>query len=171
MATVTYPGVYVDEASSGVRPLDIASTSTAAFVGLAEKGPTVATRITSWTEFRRLYGDFITDGKLAHSVLQFFNNGGAQCYIVRVTRGDAATASVTVANRANQRGVTFTAKNAGVWGNYLYLTIEDGSVDPGNEFRVTVRRQDDPLDIPPNFRDIPALEVFDDLSVDPHAAR
>ena len=66
MATVTYPGVYVDEASSGVRPLDIASTSTAAFVGLAEKGPTVATRITSWTEFRRLYGDFITDGKLAH---------------------------------------------------------------------------------------------------------
>lgn len=171
MATVTYPGVYVDEASSGVRPLDIASTSTAAFVGLAEKGPTAATRITSWTEFRRLYGDFITDGKLAHSVLQFFNNGGAQCYIVRVTRGDSATASVTVANRANQRGVIFSAKNAGVWGNYLYLTIEDGSVDPGNEFRVTVRRQDDPLDIPPNFRDIPALEVFDDLSVDPNAAR
>ena len=39
MPTLTYPGVYIQEISSGVRPIEVASTSTAAFVGLAEMGP------------------------------------------------------------------------------------------------------------------------------------
>ena len=52
MPSVTYPGVYVQEISSGVRPIEVASTSTAAFVGLTERGPDEATRVTSWTEFR-----------------------------------------------------------------------------------------------------------------------
>jgi len=53
MPTLTYPGVYVQEVSSGVRPIAIASTSTAAFVGLAEMGPDQALRVTNWTEFQR----------------------------------------------------------------------------------------------------------------------
>ena len=39
MAQVTYPGVYVEEVSSGVRPISAASTSVAAFIGIAERGP------------------------------------------------------------------------------------------------------------------------------------
>jgi phage tail sheath protein FI len=82
MPTLSYPGVYIEEISSGVRPLEAASTSTAAFVGLAESGPAEASRITNWTEFQRLYGSYISDGYLAHSVFQYFNNGGRQCYII-----------------------------------------------------------------------------------------
>jgi len=171
MPTLTYPGVYIEEISSGVRPLEVASTSTAAFVGLAEMGPDEATRVTSWTEFQRRYGSFIADAFLAHSVFQFFNNGGRQCYIVRVTRSDAAVASVTVNNRAATpvAGLTFSAKNKGDWGNSLFLQIEDGTLDPGNEFNVSVRRQSDPDVVPANFRDITPLEVFDNLSLDPAA--
>ncbi len=171
MPTLTYPGVYLQEISSGVRPIAAASTSTPAFVGLAQMGPTAATRVTSWTEFQRLFGSFITDGFLAHSVFQFFNNGGRQCYIVRVTRSDAVTATVTVNNRATApaNALTFSAKNAGAWGNSLLLQIDDGTLDPGNEFRVSVRRQDDPAVVPPNVRDITPLEVFDNLSMNPTA--
>ena len=63
------------------------------------------------------YGSYITDGYLAYSVFQFFNNGGRQCYIVRVTRSDAVTADVTVQNRAAAPvgGLTFSAKNQGAW--------------------------------------------------------
>jgi phage tail sheath protein FI len=164
--------VYVEEVSGGVRPLQIASTSTAAFVGLAQMGPDDAVlQVTSWTEFQRYYGTFITDGYLAHSVFQYFNNGGRQCYIVRVTRSDAAAASVTVQNRAAAPvdGLQISARSKGAWGNYLYLQIEDGSLNPGNEFRISVRRQDDPAVIPPNFQSIPPLEVFDNLSPDPTA--
>jgi phage tail sheath protein FI len=170
MPTLSYPGVYVQEISSGVRPISIASTSTAAFVGLAEMGPDVPVRVTNWTEFQRYYGGFITDGYLAHSVFQFFNNGGRQCYIVRVTRSDAAVASITVQNRASPAvaGLTFSAKNKGEWGNFLYLQIENSSIDGGNGFKISVRRQLDPAVIPTNFKDITPLEVFDNLSVDPN---
>lgn len=168
MPTLTYPGVYIEEISSGVRPIEAASTSTAAFVGLAEMGPDEATRVTSWTEFQRTYGSFISDSFLAHSVFQFFNNGGRQCYIVRVTHSDAAVANVTVNNRAGTPvgGLTFSAKNAGAWGNSLLLQIEDGSLDPGNEFKVSIRRQADPEVVPANVKDIAPLEVFDNLSID-----
>jgi uncharacterized protein len=172
VVAVTYPGVYVQEVSSGVRPLEAASTSTAAFVGLAEMGPdTGAPRIFNWTEFQRLFGGFMDDGYLAHSVFQFFNNGGRQCYVLRVTRSDAAVAATTVANRANPTvdGLTLQAKSKGAWGNSLYVQIDDGSLDPGNEFRLSVRRQDDPAVIPAAFADIPPLEVFDNLSMDPAA--
>jgi phage tail sheath protein FI len=172
MPTLSYPGVYIQEISSGVRPLQVASTSTAAFVGVAEMGPEkAATRVTSWTDFLRTFGSFFHDSYLAQSVFQFFNNGGRQCYIVRVTRSNAATADVTVNNRAGtaQPGIIFSAKNKGAWGNTLYLQIEDGTLDPGNEFRVSVRRQIDPLVVPTNFRDLTPLEVFDNLSLDPAA--
>lgn len=174
MATLSYPGVYVQEISSGVRPVEAASTSTAAFVGLAEMGPDdEARRITNWTEFQKYYGTFINDSKLAHSVFQFFNNGGRQCYIGRVTRSDATTASVTVQNRAStpvDNGLMFLAKNKGEWGNYLFLQIEDSTVDPGNEFKISVRRQEKVDVVPENFLDIAPLEVHDNLSMDENAA-
>jgi uncharacterized protein len=76
---------------------------------------------------------------------------------------------VTVQNRAAPpiAGLAFSAKNKGVWGNYLYLQIEDGSADPGNGFKISVRLQTDPAVVPPNFKDITPLEVFDNLSMDP----
>jgi phage tail sheath protein FI len=164
--------VYVQEVSGGVRPLDAASTSTAAFVGLAEMGPdTGATLITNWTEFQRLFGGFIDDGYLAHGVFQFFNNGGRQCYILRVTRSDAAVAATTVLNRAATAvdGLVLRAKSKGDWGNYLYVQISTSAADPGNQFRLAVRRQDDAAVVPVNFADLPALEVFDNLGMDPNA--
>jgi len=173
VVAVTYPGVYVQEVSSGVRPLDTASTSIAAFVGLAEMGPdTGAPRIFNWTGFQQQFGGFINDGYLAQSVFQFFNNGGSQCYILRITRSDATVAATTVLNRGGASavdGLTLRAKSKGGWGNSLYVQIDDGSLDPGNEFRLSVRRQDDPAVVPANFADLPPLEVFDNLSVDPNA--
>jgi hypothetical protein len=172
MTVLSYPGVYVKEVPSGVRPIAAASTSTPAFVGLAEMGPNdEAKRITSWTEFQRHYGTFIADGYLAESVFQFFNNGGQQCYIVRVTRSDAEKAEATVQNRTSTPvdGLRFSAKNKGAWGNYLYLQIEDGTVNPGNEFKISIRRQEEADVVPEDFLNIPPREVHDNLSMDPNA--
>jgi uncharacterized protein len=162
MANPTYPGVYVEEVASGVRPIQAVGTSTPAFVGQAEMGPDdEARKITSWTEFGRVYGSFIADGFLAESVFQFFNNGGQECYVVRVARDDAAAASVTVKNRnpAVAEGLSFTAKTKGAWGNQMALAIEDGSLDPGNELALRVGRDSGGA----------PLEVHDNLSMDPTA--
>ena len=174
MAVPTYPGVYVEEVASGVRPIEAASTSTPAFIGFAEMGPDDdVLRITSWTEYQRNYGGFIEDSHLAQSVFQFFNNGGRQCYVVRVTRSgedDPATAaSATIANRADTPtdGLVLSARSKGAWGNSLLVTIEDGSDAPGNEFKLTVRRQVDPDVLPKDISGLPSLEEHDNLSMDP----
>ena len=41
MAEYLSPGVYVEEFESGMRPMEGVSTSTAGFIGMAEKGKTV----------------------------------------------------------------------------------------------------------------------------------
>ena len=153
MTSVSYPGVYVEEVPGGARPIEVASTSTAAFVGIARRGPDGsvikdeprARRVTSWQEFQKLYGGFVADGYLAESVYQFFNNGGRQCYIVRVIGSGARAASITVPNRAGTQGMKFSARSSGAWGNSLYINIEPGdATDPGNTFNLLVYQQDDP---------------------------
>ncbi|RZI53876.1 MAG: phage tail sheath family protein [Pseudonocardia sp.] len=173
MAVLTHPGVYVDEVPSGVRPLEVASTSTAVFVGITEMGPLDATRITGWSGFQRIFGGFVSNSFLAESVFQYFNNGGRQCYIVRVQRTDAKPAGVTIANRASRSapGVTFKARSAGAWGNHLVLQIEDGTIDPANEFKISVRRQADADLLPDGFNESPPIESFDNLTCDPTAPR
>ncbi len=170
MTTVSYPGVYVAEIPGGARPIEAASTSTAAFVGIAEKGPDgAAVRVTGWDEFQKAYGGFIAASYLAESVYSFFNNGGRQCYIVRVTPSDATRADITLQNRAGTpvaQGVKFLAKNKGDWGNYLLLTIENATADPGNGFKLTIRRQPEREVVPANFLDLPVLEAHDNLVMD-----
>ena len=81
-----HPGVYVQEVSSGVRPIEGVSTSTTAFVGKTQKGSLDrADLVTNFTEFQATYGDFLSDSFVAHAALQYFNNGGKRLYVARVT--------------------------------------------------------------------------------------
>jgi hypothetical protein len=141
MAVVSYPGVYVEEVSSGVRPIAAASTSTAAFIGQAERGSLAdAVRIFNFTQFTNLYGGFLNNSYLAHSVFQFFNNGGSQCYIVRVAGENVETANIVVEDRhaTPEPSLTISALSAGLWGNDIEVRITNGTNDPGNEFNLHV---------------------------------
>src|SRR5690349_2885659 len=95
-----HPGVYIQEIPSGVRPIEGVSTSTGAFIGKAQMGPlNTAVLITRLSEFEATFGTFLDDSWLAHSVLQFYNNGGQQCYVVRVAGAGARAAEITVKDR------------------------------------------------------------------------
>ncbi len=143
MVQPTYPGVYVEEVSSGVRPITAASTSTAAFIGQAQKGPIgEPVRIYNFTQFQDQYGDFLSGAYLAHAVLQFFNNGGGECYIVRVAEGER-TADITLTDRHATVGsrlpsLTIAANSPGAWGNGLIISVSESSNDPTNEFKLDV---------------------------------
>lgn len=154
-----HPGVYIEEIPSGVRPIEGVSTSTAAFLGSAESGPLDrAQLITDFLGFQASYGGFLTGQYLAPAVFHFFNNGGKRVYIVRVAK-DAATASVVAADRNAQAGraLAIAATSPGKWGNDLEAVVADGTLDPGNEFSLSLRYLDS------------VAETFDNLSVDPGA--
>src|SRR3979411_3511218 len=79
------PGVYVEEVEAGSRPIEGVGTATAAFVGLAEKGPVNApTLVTNWSQFSQAFGGFLEGSYLAHSVYGYFLHGGGSAYIVRL---------------------------------------------------------------------------------------
>ncbi|MFZ4506487.1 MAG: phage tail sheath family protein [Fimbriimonas sp.] len=83
--TPTYPGVYIEEISSGVRPITGVATSITAFVGRALRGPVnEAVTINSFGDFERTFGGLWTESTLGYSVRDFFNNGGGQAIIVRL---------------------------------------------------------------------------------------
>jgi uncharacterized protein len=85
MPTYLSPGVYVEEVDSGSRPIEGVGTAVAAFVGLAEEGPfNTPTLVPNWTEYARVFGGFVEGSYLAQSVFAYFQNGGGNCFVVRV---------------------------------------------------------------------------------------
>src|SRR5258708_23733952 len=98
MAAFTYPGVYIEEISSGVHPITGVATSIAAFVGWANTGPTDhAVLVQSWSDFENQFGGLTnssgTPNYLGYAVNQFFGNGGSQAYIVRLVANAAVKAA------------------------------------------------------------------------------
>ncbi len=110
MPTYTWPGVYVEEVPSAVKPIAGVGTSTAAFIGVsaditgawdpanntgmpanpgggsyAQATALIPQPVNSWTEFTQNFGDIQTGNQyLAQAVYGFFNNGGTRCWVTRI---------------------------------------------------------------------------------------
>src|SRR6266850_2422417 len=109
----TFPGVYVQEVPSGVRTITGVSTSVAAFVGMVSRGPLKQpTRVLSFSDYERKFGDDTSVSEMTDQLRQFFLNGGQQAHIMRIASG-AASAKVTVENEFQKDVILFTAKEAG----------------------------------------------------------
>lgn len=130
MAEYLSPGVYVEEFDSGPAPMQGVSTSTAGFVGLAEKGPVSGAPVfvTGISDFHRKFGGYLQKSEfgeyryLAHAVSHFFANGGARAFVMRVAPSDAAVAGLSCGE-----GLRFEAKNPGAWGNRIVITMVPAS--------------------------------------------
>jgi phage tail sheath protein FI len=105
MAAFTYPGVYIEEITSGLHTITGVATSIAAFIGWAPQGPVdKAVMVQSFTEYQALYGSFVPGVYLAHAVNQFFTNGGQQAYIVRLVASAADTPAAAASATASAAG-------------------------------------------------------------------
>lgn len=134
MAEYLSPGVYVEEFDSGAKPMEGVGTSTAGFIGLAEKGPIegIPQLVTNFSDFRRIYGGYLSENEfgeyrfLAYAVENFFVNGGARCFIARVAPNDAKCA-VGYAPSKTEAVIECRAKNPGIWGNDIQIIVTAAS--------------------------------------------
>lgn len=118
--TPRFPGVYVEEVSSGVRTITGVATSVAAFIGRARKGPVdEPVEITSFRDFERCFGGLWLDATLGFAVRDFFLNGGAKAVVVRVFGGAVADAT----RRLRAGSLTFQAASPGQWGGWLRIEV------------------------------------------------
>jgi phage tail sheath protein FI len=149
------PGVYVREMEPASRPIEGVGTAIAAFVGLAEAGPiNEPTLVSNWTQFTSTFGGFVAGAYLAHSVYGYFQNGGGNCYVVRI--GGDGSANGRGGRRAAARpelptaegqigGFKVTAVEAGTDGGGIAVEIRDPEAEnpPDGSFKIVVRQGPD----------------------------
>jgi uncharacterized protein len=96
--TPTYPGLYIEELQSSAHTITAAPTSVTVFVGYTHPFKTAKfnqpTEIFSFSDYERLFGGFFNSslfaadqaagffGDVAMAVYQFFQNGGADAFVV-----------------------------------------------------------------------------------------
>ncbi len=109
-------------------------TSTAGFIGLAERGPVegLPQLVTNFADFKRKYGGYLSENEfgeyrfLAYAVEHFFVNGGSRCFVMRVAPGNAKP-SVGWAPSSEEAVLKLTAKNPGAWGDNIRVVITPSS--------------------------------------------
>jgi phage tail sheath protein FI len=136
----TYPGVYIEELSSGVHTITGVATSITAFVGYTQRGPINApTRLSSFADFERAFGPVTSDSLLSRAVKDFFGTGGSDAYVVRVADGArAATVDLKNSTTAGTTVLTVSAASEGTWGNNLRIDIDDDSANPASLYNLRV---------------------------------
>ncbi|SFM01934.1 hypothetical protein SAMN03159341_11438 [Paenibacillus sp. 1_12] len=135
MAEYLSPGVYVEEFDSGAQPLEGASTSTAGFIGLAQRGEIegVPLLITSVADFHRNFGSYLSENAfgdyrfLSYAVEHFFLNGGSRSYVMRVAPSDAKLATNQGGDNKESKVLNISSKNPGAWGNQIRLVVVPSS--------------------------------------------
>ena len=162
--TPTYPGVYVQEVPSGVHTITGVATSIGAFFGRATKGPiNKAVRVLSFSDYTRNFGASHPSSELAESVQHFCENGGTDCYVVRLANG-AQKANVALRDITNVRNVLIaTAKTEGVWGMGLKLEVDYKTANPDETFNLNVIYEEAGA--------VVATEQFTGLSMQPTSPR
>jgi phage tail sheath protein FI len=180
------PGVYIEEIPSGATPIQGVGTSTAGFLGRAERGPESPRLVLSWLDYQRTYGGYPDDSTpnsfLPYAVQGFFDNGGQRCFVTRLVSPAARTLgplSLTIGS-----SLEFFAIGRGAWASNIAIRIRPGTKSSATNpvFRISIIYYKtfppiatflDPLDptIPPGPNKVPpdVAEDYDNLSVSPGA--
>lgn len=165
MVQVSYPGVYIEEVSSGVHTITSVATSIAAFFGRTSKGKiNHATRCLSTADFARNFGAPHPQSDLAHAVRHFFANGGTDCYVVRLAN-NATSAAITLRSLAGatQPVLAATAKAEGEWANTVRLEIDYSTANPHDTFNLRVLQEEGGA--------VVTTESYTNLSMNPTSPR
>ena len=141
-----------------VRTLTGVRRDVAAFLGVAHRGPawlppdtlepdvdvatwlatsrrrrSIPVPVTSWDEYRRLFGGFEGPGRLPYAVSSYFAGGGQRAYVVRVVHEHAVRDADAAGRAKGQLGdlatiggmhpIELHARTEGTWGNRLRATL------------------------------------------------
>ena len=120
------PGIYIRDAE--VSPPRRVRLDIAGYVGQAERGPLNHPQsLTSWGQFRNIFGGFTGFSYLAYAVFGFFLNGGERGYVVRVAHETAQPATRQLVDADGTPLIQVSGINAGAWGNAIAVTVESRS--------------------------------------------
>jgi uncharacterized protein len=142
--SVSYPGVYVQEVSSGVRTIVGVGTSVGMFIGRASGGELY--KPVQCLSFEDVARNFTTEdggSELIPSLRMFFTNGGSNCYVMRIADDTAAPAKLSLLSEAKvalSPALIVSARGAGLMGNDIRLSVSYNTAQPESTFNLEVFR-------------------------------
>lgn len=160
------PGVYVEEISIGDKPIEGVSTSNLGVLGLTQRGPTSVKLVTSFGEYMTCYGGYLKDSYTTYAVEGFFKNGGKRCFVGRVVKEGASSATLSA------DPIDVDAIGEGAWGRRVAMRVENAGLhdDDNDLFKLTIGYWDDEAEITTDnettLDKAVSLEVYDNLSID-----
>lgn len=131
--TPTYPGVYIEEISSGIRTITGVSTSVTAFIDYFQRGALdkttqitcKATQIFSLADFEREYGGLDALSEASYAIQQFYLNGGGEAWVVRAASGSVEAAKIAIRSTTSGAAtLTLQASSPGKWGDALQVRVD-----------------------------------------------
>ena len=138
---VSYPGVYVQELPSGVRTIVGVSTSVGLFIGRAAQGEMYKpVRCLSYADFGRAFSTTYAKSDLARAVKLFYDNGGAECFVMRISDNTAVAAALMLKDEAKTDTLLVTAKSPGLFGNDIRVAVDYNTAQPEGTFNLEVFR-------------------------------
>jgi uncharacterized protein len=122
------PGVYIEEIDIGAKPIEGVSTSTAAFLGQTERGPVGPRLVTSFEEYKRIYGGYLDYSNLTYAVEGFFSNGGKRCYICKIISSKSVDEASLILDQVIKIEALPEAKDKKIFISISGATGESGSI-------------------------------------------
>lgn len=166
-ATMTTPGVYVQELPSGVHPITGVATSETAFVDFFARGPMNApTNVTSWADFVRSFGGLNELSESSYAIYQYFANGGTSAWVVRVAAGSPAPATGALDYGGNAV-LSIAASSPGKWGTGVQYAVDIDQISDASSFNLTVRE----VQTTATSSRVVSAETYRGISLQPASAR
>jgi phage tail sheath protein FI len=186
MVQVSFPGVYIQEKSSGVRTITGVATSIAAFIDIFPRGVLdEAVQCLSFADFEREFGGIDSLSAASYAVKQFFQNGGNEAWVVRVANDGlaagttaAAASNITVTDTAGGAGSDMfraqagrrirgeAAPNPGTWGDNVLIDVDYDTTDPQTLFNLTISE----VRVDNGRRTIVRTETYRNLTMQEHVS-
>lgn len=117
----------------------LAAGATYFAAGITERGDTsITTKVTSLSDFERLFGGYVSYGSLHQDIRTFFEEGGGSAYIGRVVGPTPVVASLTLVDKAGSPVSTLRidAFGPGAWAQGVTIGVAAG--DLSGTFKITV---------------------------------
>lgn len=135
MAELISSKVVIVEEPPSIRNLPPIPTGLASFVGIAQRGPIgQATFVTSFEEYRNIFGSYDANADMTLSLEDFFRNGGRSAFIIRTVHYTDITNPATLT--AVKSSVTILDRGGVAAPAVVQSFAETFHLDPGDHVDV-----------------------------------
>lgn len=130
--------VSIQEEQPAIRTIDAVQTSIVAAVGITERGPVgVPTLVTSFDEYRDIFGGFSADSDLALAAQGFFENEGQFFYVIRTVHYADVSNPLSKTSAAGTLNLV-TAATGPTSGQNVGTQVEPFAMTDGDTLQVDV---------------------------------